>query len=339
MPAISLNQLLARIGKGKPVAAVALLGSDVYLRELCREKLITAYVPKETRDWALTRLSAEDAGWGTVFERAQTRPMLAPHQVVVVEDAEAWQDMSDGDLKAFAVYLADPAPFTVIVFEANDLDERRKFYKVLAEHALLVELRVGAEEAAKLAAQMAKDLGATVDDDAAALLADILDGELARIRIELEKLSLYAAGRTITSADVEAVVVSAKKYSVWQLADVLGSGNRAQALEFLDRLLREGEPPPAVVGALAWMYRKLIEASELSPGISKWQAAGALGMPPERAELALARARKIPREQLLAGLAALAEADNQLKSGTKDERAVMEFLVTQLTAGGSSRAA
>jgi len=339
MPAISLNQLLVRIGEGKPVAAVALLGSYAYLRDHSRETLIAAYVPEEMRDWALTRLSAEDADWDAVFERAQTRPMLAPHQLVIVEDAEAWQNMSDEDLKAFAAYLADPAPFTVIVLEANDLDERRKFYKVLAEHALLIELSVGPEEAAKLAAQMAKDLGATVDADAAALLADILDGELARIRVELEKLSLYAAGRTITSADVEALVVSAKKYSVWHLADVLGSGKRAQALEFLDRLLREGEPPPAVVGALAWMYRKLIEASELSPGTPGWQAARALGMRPEQAELALARARKIPREQLLAGLAALAEADNRLKSGTKDERAVMEFLVTRLTAGGSSRAA
>lgn len=339
MPALSFHQLLARIGKGKPVAAVVLRGSDTYLRDLCRERLVAAYVPPEMRDWALTRLSAEDTDWDAVFERAQTRPMLARHQVVIVEDAEAWQDMSDKALQAFAAYLADPAPFTVIVFEANDLDERRKFYKVLAEHALLVKLRVGEEDAAKFAGQMAKDLGATVDPDAAALLADILDGELARIRIELEKLSLYAAGRTITPADVEALVVSAKKYSVWQLADVLGSGKRAQALEFLDRLLREGEQPAGIVGALAWMYRKLIEASELSHGLSGWQAARALGMPPDRAELALAQARKIPREQLLAGLAALAEADNRLKSGTKDERAVMEFLLARLTAGGSSRAA
>ena len=339
MPTISLNQLLARIAKGKPVAAIALLGSDAYLRDLCREKLIAAYVPPEMRDWALTRLSAEDSGWDTVFERAQTRPMLAPHQLVIVEDADSWQEMSEDALGDFAAYLADPAPFTVLVLEAADLDERRKFYKVLAEHALLVGLHASPEDAAKFVGQMAKDFGATVDDDAAALLADILDGELARIRVELEKLSLYAAGRTITSADVEALVVSAKKYSVWQLADVLGSGKRAQALEFLDCLLREGEQPAGLVGALAWMYRKLIEASELGSGISGWQAARALGMPPDRAEMALARARKIPRAQLLEGLASLAEADNRLKSGAKDERAVMEFLLARLTTGGGSRAA
>lgn len=338
MARIGFDQLLARIGKGKPVAAVVLRGSDAYLRDLCRERLIAAYVPEGARDWALARLSA-DAGWDAVFERAQTMPMLAPCQVVLVEDAEAWQDLSEEALGALAAYLADPAPFTVLVLEANDLDERRKFCKILVEHALLVDLRVGADEAAKLAAQMAKELGATVDRDAAALLVDILGGEPTRIRVELEKLSLYAAGRTITSADVEALVVSAKKYSVWQLADVLGSGKRAQALEFLDRLLREGEQPAGLVGALAWMYRKLIEASELSPGTSGWQAARVLGMPPDRAEMALARARKIPREQLLSGLVALAEADNRLKSGTKDERAVMEFLLTRLTAGGTSRAA
>ena len=54
-------------------------------------------------------------------------------------------------------------------------------------------------------------------------------------------------------------------------------------------------------------------------------------MNPEKAELALRASRKIPRAQLLAGLRALQLADDRLKGGAEDERAVMEFLVTELT--------
>jgi DNA polymerase III delta subunit len=82
---------------------------------------------------------------------------------------------------------------------------------------------------------------------------------------------------------------------------------------------------------MAWMYRKLIEASEVRGATNGWQAAKMLGMRPEQAELAIQNARKISKERLLDGLRALREADNRLKGGTKDPHSVMEFLVWQLS--------
>ena len=95
--------------------------------------------------------------------------------------------------------------------------------------------------------------------------------------------------------------------------------------------MREGEAAPALVGAITWMFRKLLEAQELGSNVSHWQAAGRLGMRPATAEMALKNARKIPRRQLVTGLRALYDADSQLKSASKNDRAVMEFLVAQLT--------
>ena len=339
MAEVRVDQLLARIKQGKPIAAIVLLGADSYLRDMSREKLIAAHVPEGMRDWAHHPFSASDTEWGAVLERAQTLPMLAPHQVIVISDAEAWQEMSGDSLEAFKSYLDDPAPFSLLVFEAVELDRRRSFYKCLAEKALLVDLHVDPDAAAELAAGIAKELGAEIGGDGAALLVDISNGDLSRVRIELEKLAAYAAGRKITTADIEALVIAAKKYSVWQLADMLAEQRRDAAFNFLDSLLRESEQPIAIIGALAWMYRKLLEARELPAGTAGWQAARTLGMPGERAELALRRARKIPQAQLIAGIEALAVADNRLRSGIKEDRTVMELLVARLTAGVPSRAA
>ena len=178
---------------------------------------------------------------------------------------------------------------------------------------------------------MARELGATLEQDAAEELCDVLNGELAAIRTELQKLSAYAGDRRrITRADVDLLVISARKYEVWDLADMLAARQPAQALEFLDSLLREGEAAPALLGALAWMYRKLLEAQELPAGMAGQQAAGRLRMRPDAAGLAVRQSRKFPKEQLTTGLAALYEADSRLKSGGTNQRAVMEFLVTQL---------
>src|SRR5208282_3313292 len=225
-----------------------------------------------------------------------------------------------------------PAPFTLLLLEAAALDARLRFSKLLAEKALMVELTIGEESAAALAAQMAKDLGVGIEREAAAMLADILNHEPALIRMELEKLAVYVQGRgTITAADVEALVVAARKNTVWQLADMLATRRRDAALSFLDNLLREGEQPAGLVGALAWMYRKLIEARDLPAGTNGFQAARQLGMQPSAAEAAVRQAHRIPKQELLAGLAALAEADSQLKSANPNPRAMMEFLIARLT--------
>src|SRR6204780_1947798 len=148
-----------------------------------------------------------------------------------------------------------------------------------------VELALGNESAPSLAAQMAKDLGVEIDRPAATLLADILNSEPARIQLEIQKLASYVQGRgPIITTDVEELVVAARKNTVWQLPDMLATRRRDAALEFLDNLLREGEEPIGLVGVLAWMYRKLIEARDLPASTSGFQAARTLGMRPDAAE-------------------------------------------------------
>jgi DNA polymerase-3 subunit delta len=359
VPNLSPEKLLEKLAQGKPVGAIVLEGSDPYLRDMCRAKIIDSYVPEPMRDWALARISVRGGDWSEIFQRAETMPMLAPCQVVLIAGAETIQgrakdgDTSDADdddsrggddprndtLKAFADYLGKPAPFTVLVFEVPKLDHRQRLYKILAEKALIVELTLGNESAASLAAQMAKDLGVEIDRPAATLLADILNSEPARIQLEIQKLASYVQGRgRITAADVEELVVAARKNTVWQLADMLATRRRDAALEFLDNLLREGEEPIGLVGVLAWMYRKLIEARDLPAHTSGFQAARTLGMRPDAAEAAVRNAHRIPKQDLVAGLIALAEADNQLKSSNPNPRALMEFLIARLTSPASSSA-
>ena len=348
MPAASAEKLIASLRTGKPPAAVVLLGSDSYLRELCRNKIIEASVPEAVRDWAIARISAREKAWDEILGRAATMPMLAERQVILVDGAESverlGEESRDEILSALSAYLASPAPFTLLVIEADALDRRQKFFKLLNEHkhVLVVELTIGAESAAAVAEGMARELGADIDRDAAALLAEIQNGEPARIHIELEKLASYVqkpqgSGR-IARADVELLVVAARRNTVWQLADMLVGRNRKGALAFLDNLLREGEEPAGIVGALAWTYRKLIEARELPPHMAGYQAARQLQMRPDSAEMAVRQAHRASKAELLAGLTALAEADSAFKSRNPDPRATMEFLIARLTSAPIAKA-
>jgi DNA polymerase III subunit delta len=350
MARVTREELVARLEHGKPVPAVLLLGEEPYLRDMCRAQLIERFVPEAARTWAVSRYSAGRGETQAALDQAQTMAMLSPLQVVFLEEAEAIEKLGEKNreeaVAQLGVYLEDPAPFTVLVVEATGLDQRMKLGKLLAEKTLVVECGLGENtgerqaSAVALARAIAKEEGVEFEKGAAEDLAEFVAADLMRLKTELEKLSTHA-GQTkfITRNDVSAMVISEKTTTVWELADLLAARKSAKALEFLDRLLRDGEEPLPMLGAITWMYRKLIEASEVKGATNGWQAARALGMRPEQAELALQASRKIPKAQLLAGLRALQKADDRLKRGSEDARAIMEFLVTELTTSGAAKVA
>jgi DNA polymerase III subunit delta len=343
MPTISGESLIARLTKSKAGPSLLLLGKDVYLRDVFRERVIETSIDPAARGWAVSRFSADEGELGQALAQARTVPMLARRQVVVVTQVEALEKMAEerreAETQDLTDYLSDPAPFTVLILEAGELDQRTKLAKLLLEKALVVAAELPedpherARTAAMLAGQMARERNSAIEEEAADELADLCNCDLGAIRSEIEKLATYAgAGQPIRREDVEALVVSEKKYSVWELAEVLATRQRARAFHFLANVLQQGEAAPALIGAMAWMYRKLIEAQQLSPHTSSYQAAGRLGMRAATAELAIRHAKKIPRRQLVVGLRALYDADSRLKAGSTNDRAVMEFVVARITA-------
>ncbi|HEY6268747.1 MAG TPA: DNA polymerase III subunit delta [Candidatus Acidoferrum sp.] len=349
MARISPEELVGRLEKGKPVPAILFLGEEPYLRDACRAGLIERFVPVASRTWAVSRYSADRGETQAALDQAQTMAMLSPQQVVFLEDVEAIEKLGeknrDEAVAQLGAYLEDPAPFTVLVLEATGLDQRMRLGKLLAENTLVVECGLGENAGERQAAAVAlaraigKEQGVEFDKGAAEDLAEFVAADLMRLKTEIDKLATYAAEKkVIARADVSALVISEKTTTVWELADMLAARQSKKAMEFLNRLLRDGEEPLQMLGAITWMYRKLIEASEIKGMANGWQAARALGMRPEQAELALQNARKISKPRLLAGLSALRNADDRLKGSGVEPRTVMEFLVAQLT-GGEAKAA
>jgi DNA polymerase-3 subunit delta len=343
MPRVSHQELVARLTKGKSIPALLLLGDEPFLRDASRAQLIETFVPEAARPWAVSRYSADRNETQDALEQAQTLPMLAPRQVVLLHDVEKIEKLSeknrDAAIDHLEAYFDNPAPFTVLVLEATALDQRMKLAKLLTDKTLVVDVGLGEDldarqaAAVPLARAMAKEQGVDFEKGAAEDLAEFVAADLMRLKTEIDKLTTYVAQRKlIRRQDVTALVISEKTTTVWELADMLATRQGKRALEFLDCLLREGEEPLSMLGAITWMYRKLIEASELKGISNGYQAARALAMRPEQAEVALQSARKIPKARLLQGLQSLQAADSRLKGGADDPHAVMEFLISDLAA-------
>jgi DNA polymerase III subunit delta len=350
MAQISAGELLARLEKGRTVPAILLLGEESYLRDTCRAQLIERFVPEAARAWAVSRFSADRGEVRAAVDQSQTLPMLSPQQLVFLEDAEAIESFAEKKredaVKQLETYLENPASFTILVLEATGLDQRMRLSKLLMGKALVVEVGLGENQsdrlssATALARVMGRDAGVEFEKGAAEDLAEAVAADLQRLKTEIVKLATYAGARkVIRRQDVAAMVISEKTATVWELADMLATRQSKRALDFLDRILREGEEPLQILGALTWMYRKIIEASEVRGATNGWQAARALSMRPEQAEVALQSARKISKPRLLSGLKALQKADDRLKGSAESGRTILEFLLAELTAPDSRAAA
>jgi DNA polymerase-3 subunit delta len=350
MAQISAGELLARLEKGRTVPAILLLGEESYLRDTCRAQLIERFVPEAARAWAVSRFSADRGEVQAAVDQSQTLPMLSPQQLVFLEEAEAIESFAEKKredaVKQLETYLENPASFTILVLEATGLDQRMRLSKLLMEKALVVEVGLGENQsdrlssAIALARVMGRDEGVEFEKGAAEDLAEAVAADLQRLKTEIVKLATYAGARkVIRRQDVAAMVISEKTATVWELADMLAARQSKRALDFLDRILREGEEPLQILGALTWMYRKIIEASEVRGATNGWQAARTLSMRPEQAEVALQSARKISKPRLLSGLKALQKADDRLKGSAESGRTILEFLLAELTAPDSRAAA
>jgi hypothetical protein len=205
MARIAAAELLARVEKGKAIPAVLLLGGEAFLRDSCRTLLIEKYVPEAARAWALSRFSAGRGEGQAALDQAQTMPMLSPQQVVFLEEAEAIEKLGetkrDDFVKALEAYLDNPAPFTTLVLEADSLDQRMKFAKLLAEKALVVAVSLGDNEqerraaAVAQAAALASELGVALEAGVAEDLAEWVAEDLQLLKTEMEKLATYAGER------------------------------------------------------------------------------------------------------------------------------------------------
>jgi DNA polymerase-3 subunit delta len=342
LPRISAEELASRLKKNRPPAVLLVLGDEAYLRDAVRSQLIEALIPEAARTWAVSRYSAARNETQSALEQAQTLPMLSPSQLIFLEEVEAIQDLGEKNRDAAVAlidhYFGDPAPFTTLVLEATGLDQRMKLGKFLCDKASVLEIGQGEnlqdrlESATAIARVIAKEEDVLFETGAAEELADYVAADLMRLRTEIRKLATYAGERKlIRRQDVHAMVVSEKSTTTWDLADMLVSRQKAQAMDLLNRLLRDGEQPLQILGALTWNYRKVVEASELKGVANGYQAARALAMRPDQAELALRSARKSSRAQLLAGMQTLRWVDDRLKQGKDQGQTVMEFMIAELT--------
>jgi DNA polymerase III delta subunit len=231
---------------------------------------------------------------GALMSTARTLPMMAPRRVIVVHEADRLlapkRAKDDEDVAPEAAgakkgkrvpattpaeeleaYIEQPEPMTTLVFVSGPLDANRRVVKLLRKHAEVVDcgsLESPREAAMWVTKRLEKD-EFQIEPKALSLLLNTTGLSLGRIRAEVDKLVLYAAGEsTITAVHVREVVIPQEQSEgTFALMDAVQNANPARALREVSIMIDAGVQPPMILGQLRAATIKLRPDSRVKSGL------------------------------------------------------------------------
>lgn len=221
-----------------------------------------------------TTAGARDAFIAELLAAARTLPMMAPRRVLTVHEAErilsprkTRDDEADmpapekskrkkgqTPLEDLEDYLESPEPLTTLIFVAGPLDNNRRLVKLLRKHALVVDCGSldSAVEAGKwIRSRLDKD-ALTIEPAAITLLLQSTGLSLGRIRAEIEKLVLFAAGEpAVTARHVkEMVLPQSEPGEDFALGRAIWDNNARAALQDIGAQFDAGAQAPMILGQI-----------------------------------------------------------------------------------------
>jgi DNA polymerase III subunit delta len=237
--------------------AALVFGADAGLISERAKQIAHAFAAREAAPSEIIRIEDADLEGDPdrLIVELQTQPMFGGGKVVRTTLSRR---VTSASLKQ--ILEAGP-PAAHLVVEGGNLkpsDAARKLFEAASWAAAIPCYADSNRDLAALATDMTRDAGMRLAPDAQVLLLERLGADRALSRGEIEKLILYAQGRTeITIDDVAAVVGDASDFMMDQIISAAASGKGAIAVRDFDRACAAGDSPQTLLLASQRYFLRL----------------------------------------------------------------------------------
>lgn len=332
MPTGSIRHVTTPNAELKPVYLI--LSDQSLLVEQALNRMRKRFEEQGGGVFAEDTFDCENASGDDIVGSANILPFISDRRLVIVRNVDK---LNKEGLDALSVYVADPAPTTVLVLSGKKLAKNTRLYKAVDKLGGVVERNApkGRELEASVRG-LFTDRGRSMDAAGAELLVVSVGKDLQRLSTEVDKIISFAGDRVeLTRSDVEQVVAHTAETSVFAFADALAERQCGRALTLLDGVLRDGAN--TVLGAhfiAVRTIRDLIAArAMLDRGTgSAGQLAKVLGRQEWQIRRLPVQARGFSSDELVELLRAAAKAEAEMKT-SRDARLALERWVVRVCRG------
>jgi len=251
------DQLSSMIAKN--TYPVYMVSGDEPLQQMESLDLIRAFL--RDNDYSEREVLDVDAqfDWQRLLDEAANMSLFAMRRIVELRLPSAKPGRQGSQV--IKDYLARPPEDTVLIINAGKVDGSAKksaWYKAVDQNGLVVQCwPVPVDKLSHWLRQRFKARDMDADDDVLAYISQHVEGNLLAADQEIEKLYLLLGPGRITYADVAEAVTSQSRYSVFELVDMMLTGNSKRVVRIIAGLKAEGIVPVVVNWALAKDIRLL----------------------------------------------------------------------------------
>lgn len=235
-------------------------------------------------------------------------------------------------------------PTTTLVLVDDEVGRRNPIREVVAaaDDAEVREFSpLKDREATEWLRERVKSRRLRLTQGVAKALVERAAGDTGVLTQALDKLELYADGAQISEADVERLVPSVRRATIFNLVDAVAEGRLADAMRLLDLVRGEGEPPQRIMQMIARQMRQIIIAREvLDQGGDEPQLREALNINFDWLARRIRRqAQRYTQARADASLARILEADTAIQDYRADNGGMPDDLAVELLVADLARPA
>jgi DNA polymerase-3 subunit delta len=307
-----------------------LLGAESYLRGTAAQAIADAALSDTLlREFNEISFSLMTDAVQSAIAAAEQLPMMSTRRVVKVRD---FAKLREADEQVLIAYLKNPAPSTVMILIADDLDKRKASSKVLLDSCTVVDFSpIKDAEAKAWCRTRLKQLKTEADDQVLSEIVRLVGTDVQTLSTEIDKLASAAIGSGKITLDlVDDLIGRSRELSNFELGDHLMANNRKRALETLHRLLDDGAEPVMLVGLIAGNYHRLALGKSLLARGGRDEVFRSISMPPFKRDSYLATLQRSDAGKIARGIQLIAAADLAIKTSQGTPRLQLEMLVCEL---------
>jgi DNA polymerase-3 subunit delta len=257
-----------------------LCGEETYYIDRISDLIESSVLTEDEKSFNQVVLYGRDTTVEEIVSTAKRFPMMADYQVVIVKEA---QNLSK-TFEKFESYAVNPQLTTILVFAFRDKpDGRKKIFKTIKDKGVWFESKkLYDNQVPDWIVKVLKGQNYGIEPKAAAMLAEFLGTDLAKINNELEKLKIvFPEGHIFTPKNIEENIGFSKDYNVFELKSALATRNQQKAYTIIHNFAANPKDNPIVVvsGQMFAFFAQLLQYHGLKDK-SKFNAAKALGVNP-----------------------------------------------------------
>jgi len=256
-------------------------------------------------------------------------PFLTERRIVVVRRAERY--LSESNCGPLLTYLGNPCESTLLLFVADTIDRRSKFYRACNELGSVVPCPKLRESDVKIwIKKEAKARQKQIDPEAIEALIDRAGTRLGDVYNALNVACDYVGANPVVHVeDVETACSDVAEEQIWTLTDAIAVSDTKKAVCALRELLDLGLNEFQILGSLNWLLKSAHAVAAQTPGLPRMSKFVARKVEP--------LARKLGPEKVRDAFSLCMEAEILLRSTHVDPALALELLVVKLAAPKTRR--